>query len=390
MKVLSYLPHGALPDIRGFAPAIVAGNLNRALRFCKTHTICNREHANLKEELHPELGAIQRIGESWIYNKAFRKLTRFDPYPLHRRAARLARPLGVDLVHAHQIEFPIADFRRTLGRDIPVIVHAHAVRRFDPELGVADRYLAVSAYTRERMLATGYPPDRVEVLYNGVDTQLFSPASANEKAVLRGILNIPAEASVMAFFGRKQIAKGYFRFLVAAREMLKRHPHVYALLAGPTPLDPMSTEQRASYSALESEVLTHPRVRSFGPLPHRMLANMYKCTDIVVSATQDDQHPLVAIEAMASGTILVISNYAGIKESVEHDVTGFLLDDPLDEEALFTRLNPLVADPQQYRRIAAAARDGALRSYDWRVLAAQLEKLYFSLNLSHTKPVLAT
>ncbi len=323
MKVLSYLPHGALPDVRGFAPAIVAWNLNRALRFCIPHTICNREHASLKEELHPEAGAIQRINESWAYKKVFRKLTRFDPYPLHRRAAKLARPLNIDLVHAHQIEFPINDFRRALGREIPVVVHAHAVRRFDSALGLADRYLAVSAYTRERMLATGYPAERVDVLYNGVDTQLFSPAGAEEKILLRSVLDIPEHASVLAFFGRKQVAKGYFRFLTAAREMLNQHPHAYALLAGPTPLDPMSTEQRARYAQLESAVLAHPRVRSFGPLPHRTLANMYKCADIVVSATQDDQHPLVAIEAMASGNILVISNYAGFKESVEHGGSGW-------------------------------------------------------------------
>lgn len=385
MKILSYLPHGALPDVRGFAPAIVAWNLNRSLRFCKAHTICNREQARIKQEIHPEAGTIQRIGESWIYKKLFRKLTRLDPYPLHKRAARLARSLDINVVHAHQIEFPINDFRLALGRDIPVVVHAHAVRRFDPRLGLADRYLAVSSYTRERMLATGYPADRVEVLYNGVDTQLFSPASVEEKAQLRSILNIPEHASVMGFFGRKQIAKGYFRFLIAAREMLKWHPHAYALLAGPRPADPMTTEQRAMYAALESEVLAHPRVRFFGPLPHRTLANMYRCTDVVVSATQDDQHPLVAIEAMASGTVLVISNYAGIRESVEHDVTGFLLDDPLDEGALFARLDPIIADPHQYHRIAAAARDCAVRHYDWRALSARLEKLYFSLG-AHPYP----
>ena len=379
MNVLTYLPHGTLPDTRGFAPAIVAANLNRALRFCRPYIICNREHYAHTSEQHPELGYIQRINESWLYKKAFRKLTRLDPHPLHRRAARLAQPLAINVVHAHQIEFPITDFRRVLGRSVPVVVHGHAVRRYDPALGLADCYLAVSSYTRERMLALGYPAERVRVLYNGVDTELFAPASPEEKARLRGVLNIPAEAVVLAYFGRKQIAKGYFRFLTAIGELFQKHPQAYALIAGPRPADPMSDAQRTSLSALEKQMLAHPRVRSFGPMPHRNLANMYRVADIVVSATQDDQHPLVAIEAMASGTLLVISNYAGIRESVEHGRTGFLLDDPQDEAALIARLDSLTADPAQYRSIAAAARDQALRHYDWRALGMQLEQLYFSL-----------
>lgn len=380
MNVLTYLPHGALPDVRGFAPAIVAANLNRRLRFSRPYIICNREQYAEAYEQHPELGNIHRIAESRLYKRVFRKLTRVDPYPLHKRAARFARTLAIDLVHAHQIEFPVNDFRRVLGRPIPVVVHAHAVRQFNSRLGVADCYLAVSAYTRERLLATGYPEERVAVLYNGVDTKLFAPATVDEKATLRAILNIPADAAVLAYFGRKQISKGYFRFLMAARDMLARYPHAYALIAGPRPKDPMSAEQLRQYSNLEKDMLVHPRVRSFGALPHMTLANMYRCTDIVLSATQDDQHPLVAIEAMASGALLVISNYAGIKESVEHGVTGFLLDDPLDQSALLNQLDPLVSDPIQFRRIGAAARDNAVRNYDWGALSGQLEKLYFSLD----------
>ena len=50
---------------------------------------------------------------------------------MHARLAKIARTASPDLIHAHQLEFPVRDFRRRLGRDLPVVLHAHAVRSFD-------------------------------------------------------------------------------------------------------------------------------------------------------------------------------------------------------------------------------------------------------------------
>lgn len=94
-----------------------------------------REGALAEFDVHPVCGEVYRLGENPACRFLFRKLSRL---------ARLCQTLRPDIVHAHQIEFPVTGFRRLSRLDTPILVHAHSVRSFRAEFGVADRYLAVS------------------------------------------------------------------------------------------------------------------------------------------------------------------------------------------------------------------------------------------------------
>jgi glycosyltransferase involved in cell wall biosynthesis len=157
VKAAIYVPHGAIPDKRGFAPAIVAWNHARRLKKVAPVIISAREDFPGAHEIVDGI-PVYRIGEGRLYRRVFRKLTRLDPYPLHRRAAKILRQEPVALVHAHV-----------------------TAARFDERCGVADRYLAASRYVRDRLVVEkNFPPARIEVLPNGVDTALFAPARAQD------------------------------------------------------------------------------------------------------------------------------------------------------------------------------------------------------------------
>jgi hypothetical protein len=106
-----------------------------------------------------------RIGEGRLYRRLFRKATRFDPYPLHRRVAKTVNREAAGLVRAHQLKFPVMDFLRSLKRRIPLIVHAHVTAaRFDEARSVADRYLAVSQHVKDKLVAEkNFPPARRDI-----------------------------------------------------------------------------------------------------------------------------------------------------------------------------------------------------------------------------------
>jgi len=78
MRAAIYVPHGAVPDKRGFAPAIVAWNHARRLKAASPLIISAREHYLSAHEIVDGI-PVYRIGEGRLYRRVFRKMTRLDP-----------------------------------------------------------------------------------------------------------------------------------------------------------------------------------------------------------------------------------------------------------------------------------------------------------------------
>ena len=387
MKIVTYVPHGAIPDIRGFAPALVAYNFMRHFRFATTYTICGQEHYAARCEQDPQVGTIFRLREGRSYRRFFRKITRLDPYPLHRRAAAIVNRLTPDVFHAHQVEFPVRDFLAALRAPLPVFVHVNAVRRYEPRSGLADRYIAASGYTRDQLIEAGYPRERIEVIYNGVDTERFAPVNAAEQAQLRRILGIDPDAIVVTYVGRKQETKGFRVFLEVVRRLAGKYPGLRAVSVGP------SLYQRdrtcAEIESLLAELKSKGILVDLPPLTHARLPAVYQASDLVLVPTWHggEQHPAVVCEAMACGCLTLATDIAGIKETIQDKVTGFFLRNPQDIDAVTSSTAEVIEARAELGPLRAAARHFAVATFDWKPLSRRLEELYFRLgrNTSETK-----
>jgi glycosyltransferase involved in cell wall biosynthesis len=382
LKLVSYVPHGAVPDIRGFAPSIVAYNLTRHLKQISTVTICNRETYSRNYEPTSDIGPIYRIKEGRVYRRLFRKITRLDPYPLHARAAKIVNGISPDIFHAHQLEFPVNDFRRRLGRNIPVVVHAHVTdRTFHSGDGCASLYIAVSKYVRDILAENGYPEEILKVIRNGVETDLFKPALPHEKIDIKKSLNIPEDTFVMSFVGRMQEVKGFHIFLGAVEILLSKYPGLFVLAAGPEPEDAAKDKSyRSRIDARERLRARYgPRYREFPSLPHIELADLFKITDVSFLPSFAEPQGMVMIESMSSGCITVSSNVGGIKESISHGTSGFLLDKPDNIDAGVQLIEEIINHPGRFEPIKSNARQFIVDNIDWKIAAAKMEKLYFGL-----------
>lgn len=379
VHVALYVPHGAVPDRRGFAPAIVAWENARHFRSVAPLIISAREDERAAFELVAGI-PVHRLAEGRLYRRLFRKVTRLDPWPLHRRAAGIIRDLPVELVHVHQLEFPVADFLKTLKRKIPVLVHAHVTTgAFDPGRGIADAYLAASHYVRERLLAKGYPAARVEVVPNGVDTVLFAPPRADERAALRRKFWIPPQAVVLGFAGRKQEVKGFHIFLKTVEHLRARYKDLYAVAAGPEP-----EEARRELSYPERESLRHTLkaagcLAEYPALPHAQLAEFFKISDIMLLPSLSEPQGMVMLEVLASGCLTISSNTGGIRESIRHGETGFLLDHPEDIESVTEQVRVVLDRRDALAAMRQAARADVLARFDWQVVTDRLETIYFKV-----------
>lgn len=379
MHVVTYLPHGAMPDIRGFAPAIVAWNIAKYLSFSTTSMICAAEHDTRPKEIIEGM-SIHRLRQSDVYTRLFNKITRMDPWPLHSRAAKLTRKLAPDLVHAHQLEFPVNSFKNQLHKDIPIVVHAHVSnRRFDSKRGAADRYIAVSVHVKRMLLEKGYPEAAVEVIPNGVDIHCFAPPAPDEKSELRQILNIPLSATVITFAGRKQEVKGFHTFLGAAAQLLKKYPDLYIIAVGSEPADSDREHSYPSRQRVRQALSKNPNFLDLPALPHHLLANVLKLSDITLLPSLHEPQGMLMLESMAAGCITISTNTGGIAESIINGVTGYLLDDPSDINLAADKVELVLSHLANLDGMRAAARRRVEEIFDWKVISRKIEHLYFSL-----------
>jgi glycosyltransferase involved in cell wall biosynthesis len=379
MRVTTIVPHGDIPDRRGFAPAIVAQELATRYQVLDSSFIALQEQPGPLLEWWRE-SQIRRYREGRLYQRLFRKWTRLDPWPLERRLVPLVEALRPNLVHVHQLEFPVSRFRSFLKRQLPVVLHAHAQRSFDPARGIADAYVAVSQYTREQMVARGgYPPERVEVVHNGVDTLLFHPPDESQRRALRKLMGIPEGALVLGYVGRRQAAKGYHRYLVLLHRLTTRNKDVHGVVVGPEPKDAKRDSTWSASRRLHDEMAADGRLLSLPALTHDKLRHLYQVMDLVVSMTSGEQFPVMVLEAMASGCCIVTTPVGGTPEAVSDGENGRLLPVDCSDEELIHAVLGLIDDPEQRLVLTRNARSTIEQQFSWQVLSRKMERLLFKL-----------
>ena len=378
-QVLVYIPHGGVPDRRGFSPSIVACEFAKRMRLCTTRFVAAAEG-----------------DPPGLANWAGFEVERLPPRRLYARLRKLGiKPTGMtlapgflksckktppDLIHAHQLEFAVREMTRRFGRRLPVLVHAHVVsQKACASRGIADRYLAVSDYVGASLATMGYPADRIMTIRNGVDTQTFMPATPIEAALAKARLGVDPDTPVLAFVGRKHDVKGYPTFLAVAERLLENPTPLLVLAIGADPERPTGESGFLASRERERRLADSGRFRSMPAMPQPDLAKLYRAIDVTVSPSLAEPQGMVMIESMAAGCITISARVGGIPETITDGVTGLLLDDPRDTDALYEKAAHVLAYLPEYAPLRSAARAYAVANLDWSVSAARLEALYNSI-----------
>ena len=378
-KILTYLPHGEIPDSRGFAPALVAQNLAKYQKEFENLHVCAAEKLPAGADQHPEWGNIYRIREGRLYRRLFRKLTKLDPYPLHKRLAEVANQYQPDIIHIHQLEFPVTAFRKLLNKPAKIIVHGHTIRAHEAAFGEADLYLAASQHIADGLVAGGYSRHKMQVLPNGIDVAKFTPLTLADKSRLRSALGIAAEVPVLLFFGRKQAVKGFDLFLKTIDALRIQKPNLVAIAIGPTPANTRDDIGYAERCALQETLTANGVLQDFGPMPHEEIARYLQVADIVILPSRDEPQGMAMIEAMAAGLIVVSGDVGGIRESITSGVDGILVDTHGSANQVLPAVSKVLGSPALFQGMGSNARDSAVRRFDWRNLADRLASIYSEL-----------
>jgi starch synthase len=303
-----------------------------------------------------------------------------------------------DVVHSHTWYANMAGHWAKLLYDVPHVVTAHSLEPHRPwkaeQLGggyrlsswaertafeAADAVVAVSKGMRDDILSS-YPaldPDRLHVVYNGIDTDFYRPDPATD--VLERIGVDPTRPYV-AFVGRITRQKGVPHLLRAGLGFDKELQVVLLAGAADTPdlkaeTDGLIADLRAERDGVfvVSEMLPREEVRQVltGALA-------FLCPSVY------EPLGIVNLEAMACETAVVASSVGGIPEVVVDGETGLIVRYDEQDAAGFERgiaeaVNRLAGDPELAAAMGRAGRERAVGSFAWDAIAAQTVDLYRSL-----------
>ncbi len=204
---------------------------------------------------------------------------------------------------------------------------AEAVRR-------ADAVIAVSQDLARRIAALGADPEKVSVIYDGVETETFRPGPRSEA---RSQVGLPEHEPLILFVGNLVPVKAPEVLIEACAALAKAGRGFTCRFIGQGPLRSALERQAARLGIAD-------RVQFLGPLPHDQLPVWYRAADVLALPSRSEGVPNVLLEAAACGTPFVASRVGGIPEIVDVGPNTLVL--PGDAAALADALAYWLGRPQ--------------------------------------------
>ena len=219
---------------------------------------------------------------------------------------------------------------------------------------------AISESTRDDLVRRGVARERIEVIYPGVDAAWYRPDDATPRAARPTFL----------YVGRLKRYKGVEIALRALSAARGTRPDMILEIAG-------QGDDRVRLEAMARALGLGDAVRFLGFVPDEEKRRLLRRAWALVFPSPKEGWGISNVEAAACGTPALASDSPGLKESVRHGETGYLVPHG-DAGALAERMLALAADPVLVARLGRAARAFA-EGLSWEAAArateAQLQRV---------------
>ncbi len=276
-------------------------------------------------------------------------------------AALLARRCRVPIVvrTQHGLPEPLQGFRR--AKQTLIQLADHCVARW-----ATDRIISVSLEMTET-LARRIPRTSIQTIPNGVDLETVQSRFSKSEAQAR--LSLPLNAKVIGTAGRLEPVKRLDLFLEMARRIRDRRSDVRFLIAGEG-REEEPLRALAARLGIEKEMLF---------LGHRNdVYDVLRAFDMMVLTSDHEGLPMVLLEAMALGALIVARSVGGIPEAIQSGLSGVLVNSG-DAAALAEACLRALDGTDDSRRMTEAARKLAQERFSSERTAGEVRWLYHSL-----------
>jgi glycosyltransferase involved in cell wall biosynthesis len=237
----------------------------------------------------------------------------------------------------------------------------------------AARFITTSEIEQQGLLSGGFPPERVVVRYNGIDSGLSSTLAA--RGTFRAKRGLPGDETLVLFLSRLIPRKGADLLIEAFAQACPQEGRL--VIAGPEG----EPGYRAYLEKCARESGAEARILFTGPLYDEDKKELFQDADLFVLPSRYENFANVAAEAMACGVPVIISDACGIRSLVE-GVAGLVI--PPEKVALVGAFRALICDKDLYARFKEGCSIVASR-LNWTQLSKQMETYYAEVLAQNNK-----
>ena len=314
---------------------------------------------------------------------------------MQKEAAALVRSLDgkVDVFHAHDWLVATAGIglKHVFRRPFFATIHSTEVGRrngihldYERMIHETEAWLTYEAWKviccSDYMVshvrwAFGLPVDKLMMIPNGVDTEAYARYERSDLSQFRRKFALPEEKIVL-YVGRLVYEKGIHVLVNAVPKVLEKVNAKFVIVGNGYMKEQLS-------NIVNGLGLSH-KVLFTGFVDDDTLRKLQTCADVCVVPSLFEPFGIVALEAMAAKTPIVVSDIGGLSEIVEHDVSGVKVyaNDP---DSLAWGIKRVLTDDGYANWIRTNAYRTVREKYYWDNIAHQTKGIYETVLTEYSK-----
>lgn len=218
---------------------------------------------------------------------------------------------------------------------------------------------------RELQRLFGLPFEKINVAPNGINITMFNGVEKDYEFRRQYALD---NEKIILFMGRLVYEKGIQNLISAMPKILAGYHDAKLVIAGK---GGMIEELKAQVNSMG----IGNKVYFTGYMDAKQVCKMYKCADVSVFPSTYEPFGIVALEAMLSGTPVVVSDIGGLNEIVEHGVNG-MKSYAGNPNSLADSILELLYNPALAENVVKKAKAKVKNEYNWAKIAQDTHFIY--------------
>jgi glycogen(starch) synthase len=244
---------------------------------------------------------------------------------------------------------------------------------------MADLVVTVSYAMKDELIGLGFPKEKIQVSYNGVDPQKYDPANISKESIkkIRAKYGLKDDELMILFLGRLVGVKGIDKLIMSMPHILSKIPKAKLVIVGVGDLQEYLTN-------LTRTIRLDEYVKfCFDFIPEEERIAHYAACDLAVFPSYYEPFGIVALEAMAMEKAVVVgaAGVSGMREIViccGEEQCGFHVD-PNNPSDIAWGVISALENPELRKQLGKNGRKRVLAEFTWNKIAKRTIELYESV-----------